>query len=404
MIKKYLISISLIIGLLLSGCGTPKPYYKSNGEPNSYQAIFIESSSSDTVMLRATGKNTTLKSAIIDSQKSAIWYVLYSSNSALLQNHKQKQKFEIIKSTLFKNSSKYVSYSSGVKSKRKIGNDVVVDVVYSINIKLLREYLESNSILVPTDKLNSSIGMPSISIMRSSTTKLDTKSQVSLDVVAEYLQNRDFEVTVLKENSKIDTMTKKVLMLQGDADPLYLQALSIGSDIYISMNISYEKLSNNAQKASVSLKAFYTATGKQIGASTGYSELRLNSSLSALGAEAANDASHKLLTQIQKSWSKEIKNGKRFKVIVVTTAELAPRVDIAFYKTAKSVCKTKRNFAGQSVYDYTLTCKDKDNALDLLMALQDNYSADGQIYRVSDMGLYLSIKILNSQSDDFELE
>ena len=92
---RILITNILILSFII-GCGanSPQPKIKLNGEPNSHQATFVESSSSSLTMVRATGKNATLASAKDDSARAALWFVLQSGNNKLLQTKAEKNKFK----------------------------------------------------------------------------------------------------------------------------------------------------------------------------------------------------------------------------------------------------------------------------------------------------------------------
>jgi len=399
--KNILLS-SIVTALLLGGCGQPKPI-----APDSHQATFIESYSSAEISVRARGNGEDVASASKDASLAAIWFVLYGGDNPLLQLPKEKNAFSMVAEKYYKNASKYISYDGGIKSKKIEGGVYKVDKVFRINIALLKSDLASDGIVKSVDAMADNTLLPIIAVVpKDASMSKDPSYDVLMSAVSEYLQDRDYEVKVIDTNKKTNKLINSALALSGNFDPLMAKAVEIGSDIYL--QVSLEKSSRNvsgqrAQKASVSIKAFYTATGKQVGASTGFSEERVVSSFGALAQEGANDAANKVLDQIKKSWKKETKRGKPFRVVASTN--LGASVDDALNDALRASCKSvRRNAAGKTSFDFTLNCKDVQDAYELKKKITANYKGAGQVFKELDAGSMLIIKIANSDDDEITIE
>jgi len=401
--KKLLLS-TVVAGILLVGCGggEPKPI-----APNSHQATFVESYSSAEITVRARGVGEDVPSASKDAALAAIWFALYGGDNPLLQLPKEKNAFSMVAEDFYKNASKYISYDGGIKSKKIEGDEYKVDKVFRVNVAMLKSDLAAQGIIKSVDVMADDAMLPVIAVVPKDPSMVnDPAYDILMSAISEYLQDRDYEVKVINPNSKTNKLIKSALALSGNFDPMTAAAVEIGSDIYL--QVSLEKTSRKiggqrAQKASVSIKAFYTATGKQVGASTGFSEERVVSSFGALAQEGANDAANKVLDQIKKSWKKEIKRGKPFRVIASTN--LGSSVDDALNDALRETCKqVRRNAAGKTSFDFTLNCKGVQDAYELNKKIKANYKGKGQVFKELDAGSMLIIKIANSADDEIVIE
>lgn len=400
----------LLVALLaaFSGCGGGSKAKPKDVAPVSHEATLIESQSATEVLVSAKGMGANMAQAMDDSRLAALWFVLEGGSNPMLQNTKEKQSFEMYAAEIYKGASKYIAYESKLKSKQVVGGKYKVGRNFRINTGLLREDLVQKGVVKSIDALSSDLGTISVSVIPKNP-KLwnDTHYLAAVDVVGEYLQDRDFDVTIVKAAKKTNKILNKAAALSGVVDPMYALAMQTGSDIYIRVNLdktSRKVAGSEVKKASVSMAAFYTATAKQVGSSTGYSPERVVSSYTSVTQEATNDATEKVLGQIQKSWKKEIKRGKYFKV-VVTVAEGIRGADRPMYSAVKSSCaKVKRNGAGSNVFDYTLQCKGVQDVMGLLEKIEENYEGPGRIFREMDAGSLLVLKVANGEDDEIILE
>jgi len=403
--KRIALSLLTTSILIFSGCqGTkPKPVV-----PTSHQVTFIESSSSAEVMLRAKGIGNSIESANIDAQRAAIWFVLFGGDNPLLQTAKERNAFKKVQKEFYKNSMNYISYDSGIKSKQKNNSKYYIEHIYRVNVALLKEDLIEKKVLKETQELlGDDTSLPQIAIVLNSNNSVD---KIAVGTISEYLQDRDFDVEKLT-NGSVDKIFLKVaqnISVDPMAAQMYANALSSGSDIYITSSIdkaSRYVAGNKVLKASITLSAYYTATNKEIGATTGYSQERVVSSFAPVVAEATNDAINKLTNQINKSWKREAKRGKYYKVIVTTPQNMVREVDTPIYKALKESCKRVRpNKAINNIFDYTLQCKNIDNFKDLEMAIEANYKGPGRVFQDVAKGSFLILKIADSESENIEIE
>ena len=398
------ILLSFALGFLLIGCGGSKPK-PAPLLPLSHQVTFIESSSSAEVMLRAQGEGEKLSYAKIDAKKAALWFVLFGGDNPMLQTLEEKDAFKGIEKEFYKRVNSFITYDSGIKSKKKSGEIYYVEHVLRVNVAMLREYLEQKNILKPIEEILDRTPMPTIALMAKG-----SEAQIGANVISSYLHDKDFEVLRVDKSSAGKVFFKVAQNISVDpiAAEMYASALSSGSDVYIRINAqtsSRTLASKELKKASVTLYAYYTASAKEIAAVNAYSEERVVSSYDSLIAEAANDGANKLLSQIQKSWKKESKRGKYFKVIATTSEEMVRDVDLPLYKALKKSCESVKpnNFIG-NIFDYTLQCKDITNFKELEMNIISHYIGAGEIRSEAAKGSFLILKIANSESDEIEIE
>jgi len=400
-------SIFLVSLFLFSGCfggndsATSTAPAQSMGKalkPISHQVSFIETSSTSEVLVNSVGVGDNMDKASHDSKLASIWFVLMGSDIRLLDSDEAKQKFSKYSRWFYKNSDKYITYSSGLKSKKQSGGKYYVGKNYKINTRLLKDDLLAKNIIKDTDDLAEEIDFPVTSIMSNA----KTPKFVS-DIVLSFLSDKGFEVEIINPDSKVDKVISTSLALSGNIDPSYLLAVSAGSDIFIDINPtvdSKQKFDSEFKKASVSIKAYYTVSKKLLGSATGFSQELETSSDNLVLQEATNDAVNKLLSQIKRNWVKESKKGKNFKLILTT--EMPENSDLV-YKQLKSKCRKATRKAGKNVFDFNLQCPFK-NSMELFDFLNNNYQGVGKVFREMDSNSLLIVKIGGSEEDEFEIE
>ena len=95
------------------------------------------------------------------------------------------------------------------------------------------------------------------------------------------------------------------------SDPAYQLALAMGTDIYF---VYAGQVTNG--KASVSVKAYETTTGRLLGTETGYSATRPGSSMEPLVEEAVSDAVDKVLQRVRNYWAADLKSGIQYRLVL----------------------------------------------------------------------------------------
>ena len=408
MSKIISIVVGGVLGIILSGCGGSGPKPISNpSAPSAKQATFIESTSASEVTVRATGRGKSLNEAIADSRLSAIWFVLYGGASPLLSTPNAQSAFGQVSKKYYLQVESYIVYESGIKSKKQGAGKYQISKIYRINVDKLESDLVQDEIIVDIETLSEAMNMPSIAVVfDEETTNKTAANTIGVDAISEYLQKSGFEVEVPKATQKVNKILSKAMAIGGTLDPIYLLALQTGADMYAVLNVdttSRKSHNNTLRKAAVSIKVYYTATGKQLAVSTGYSAERVVSGDAVLIQEATNDASRNIIAQIKKSWIKESKNGKLYKIIATVSPELNG-VDRSFYTMMKSSCnRVKKAHGSQLTFNYSANCK-VDDATALFYMLEENYTGEGKLFKEMESGALLMIKVAQSESDEFEIE
>lgn len=408
-LKLYLLLICILAGLLaLSGCsssGSKKtPAAPAAGDPPlSRQAVLVESYSASEVLIRATGLGNSMSEARQDARKAALWFVLHGGNTPMLTDQTQRQAFARHEKHFYTRVMDYITHEGEILSRRVDGKQDRIERAFRINLDALRNDLITRNIISSAASLSAQISNPQISVI---TADQSTHSIQAATVFSEYLQRRGFQVVVTDASERINQVVQQATALSGTLDPTYLLALQTGSDIYISITAetaSRTLAGNTLSQATVTATAYYTATGNQLGAATGYSTERVVSGSGAIMGEAANDAADKVLNQLTAAWLRESAQGRSYKVVASAEPGIGD-ISRPIHQLFSQVCsQSRRNAAGSSSFDYILTCETRD-VMDLLFKLEDHWRGPGQIFRVMDSGAFLVIRIGFTDSDDIIIE
>lgn len=406
--QRILIVILLIINNCLFGQGNL---------PRAREAVLLESSSPSEVMVRATGfgidrkhrkpKAKTLdKSANNDAKKTAVWFVLFGGSDPLLQTDGEKQKFEKIQEDFFKtdNIHKYISWEADYYGKRlKIDNGKMLKVekTFKINKSLLEAELVKRSIIIKPASISKLVGMPTIMVIPETTgditplelLKIDPDIKKGAEVIESYLTAKKYTVIVPEQQQVLQELTATQYALGGaEEDYSYLLALSIGSDVYISYNVSVASRkigSSTVKKAVVGCRAYETTTGRLLGTETGYSRERLAPN-PALIEEAMNDAIDKVLSRISNYWKSDIKNGVQYKMIIsVSNSYDSDEAEDIIFKISDLLKEIASLLKENSVADYTydvliwVQLDQYPSATDIYRTLKSRYNGAGSVKKIS---------------------
>ncbi len=405
-LKSYLISLLTCVGIILflQSCvqSKPKCTMPPGVEPLSHQATFIESYSTGESLVRATGKGCNFQQATLDAKRAAIWFLLYAGDHPILKTYQEQQKAKPIVEQILSNPDLYIRWQSDVKEKKIIPPYLLLTYLFKIDVNALTQKLVQAGVISSVEELAEEVGLPTIAVIPANNAP---GINTAVTVFQEYLQDRDFEVYVAEQNQVLNKIVKKVATLEGNVDPYYAAALQLGADVYVKVRVNVEKeyaYGREFKKASVSVNAYETATGKQIGATTGYSPPRTVVSVDAIVQEAANDAADKITSQIKKAWIKETKKGHPFKVVVLATPENMSRVDQEIYfGVFKKLTRRpiKRLASGQNMVSYVVYVKGVSNAYELFMKMKNLYHGPGTLQKVMDAGSFLIIKAGNPSEE-----
>jgi len=180
--------------------------------------------------------------------------------------------------------------------------------------------------------------------------------------------------------------------------------LQAGSDILVNVDVttSSRKVAGvRVDKASVTVEAYQTTTGKLLASSTGYSPERKVTDINAVIQEAAQDAADKITFQIKKEWTRILKKGRPFKVVLITENG-NEALDENVYTTLKRISKgrIRRTASGKNVFTYLVYVKGVNNAFELYKIIKEKYGGLGPVEKVLDTGYLL---VLRAESDDINL-
>ncbi|SNR75635.1 DUF6175 family protein [Desulfurobacterium atlanticum] len=395
-----------LLGLIVTSCASSGGQKQvctipSSVEPLSREAQFVESTSTAEYVILASGKGCNVSQAKQDAKKAAIWFVLYAGDRPLLQTSKEKRRAKGVVAEILSNPDRYIRWSSAPKSKRKEGPYVVMSYLFKVDVASIKNTLLDAGVIASTEEISEEVGLPFIAVLPESD---DEFSKFAVTVIEEYLQDRDYEVYVPEDETQVSNIIKTVAALEGKTDPYYMEALQVGSDIFVKVKTNVWKVNKYGRtflKASAKAKAYETATGKLLGASTGFSPERNVTSPEAVVQEATNDLADKITRQIRKAWIKEAKKGKPFKVVVFSNESEFRNVDKALYRLFRKLSKrpVKRLAAGKSAATYVVYVKGVPNAYELFLTLEESYSGPGKIEKVLDTGSLLIIKAGSSTED-----
>ncbi|MDP8218471.1 MAG: DUF6175 family protein [Candidatus Theseobacter exili] len=406
--KKILIVVLLIINVCLFG---------QANLPRSHEAVLIEVTSPSEVIIRATGygidkkhrkpRSKVLdKSANTDAMKAAVWFVLLGGSDPLIQTDEEKAAFEKIQEEFFTKSNirNFIAWEAEYYDKRlKIegGKKLKIEKTYKINKALITESLVDKGVLSEESTIAGLAGLPSIMVIPEAKgemvpielLKTDPNLKKGAEVIESYLTARRYEVIVPEQQQVIQELTSTQYALEGaEEDYSYLLALSIGSDVYISYNVSIESRmlgSTKVKKGVVACRAYETTTGRLLGTETGYSHERTAPD-AVLIEEAMNDAIDKVLSRIMNYWKKDLGQGVQYKMIVTVSdvfdTDDAENIIFSVSDFVKEVSKTyKENVVADYTYDVQLWCNPEQykSSTDIYRYLKKNYKGNGEIKKVS---------------------
>ena len=370
LISKKILLLNLIV--FLSGCMS---YAQS---PVSKNAQIIEYSSTDEVLIQSEGVFTGSKSdvkknginmAIEDAKKAAIYFLLFSGTDPLVPTA-QRNKEKLIEDHFFTNDySTFISFEETQFRKKieiDVGKGIKVAKRFKINIKMIRNELVKLRIVEDQTDLMDKMGNPMIAVLpetrkgESPIEKLQNNPELlhASTVIETFLTRGNYEVVNIKSQDQLNNIGKATSAVTGgENDDVYKIALSIGSDVYIRYSVQFDEGGYGTKKAVVTLNAYETTTSRVLGTETGYSQSRKgNESVSV--EEAMNDAVGKVLMRINEYWTRDLKKGIQYKLLVSINPNLAAKSDAiqnAFFTAVEGVAKsTKENIVTKSTIDMAI--------------------------------------------------
>ncbi len=390
--------------------------------PVSREATFIEANGPAEVLLRAKGiggvkgfwgfnEEESLKKAEMDARKAAVYFVLYGGAGldGLLRSDDDKRKFSTIENDFFAdaNIQSFITWEASTydsRVKMAGGEKLKIEKQMRVNRKAIHDQLVDRHIITSTQEISEEIGMPTLMALPEvkpgqnplDELKKNTVLQQGASVIESYLTSKKFNVVAPDQAEQIYQQQKAQLAVKGaDEDLSYAIALSVGSDIYVKYSVALDQRmvgTTRVQKASVSVRAFETTTGRLLGAETGYSD-ESAAPAEALVEAAVTNAMNNVISRINSYWQDDIKDGLQYKVIVNITGSFDEdtKYDLedAVQKTLKKLCnKTKQNVGTDKTLDYLvwITNPDMQNPTGFFRELRKEFNANftaGKLHEVS---------------------
>jgi len=395
----------LLISLILIHAGE-----KQSNLPISREAVIIEYTSPSEVVIRATGygisnrrfwvksKELDLK-ANIDARRAALWYLIFGGTDPILKTKKEIENFKKIQNSFFSsdNIKQFIVWESETYNQRiKFDNGKKLKIVKTlkVNVKLLKDFLASNGIIESEKSIMEKAGLPQIMVVpeaKDTTTaiellKKDPLLKKGAEAIEQSLTARGFEVIVPEQISSINNILLTRLSMVGESpDPAYLFALSIGSDVYITFNMTSSARyigSTMVKKYAITCRAFETTTARLLGTEIGYSKERPARD-AALIEEAVNNAIGKVLDRIIEYWKMDLKKGTQYRIIISCNDEPAKENSEEIFYIIRSLLKKmgnlKENSISDNIYDSMLWINSEAfaGAFDIYMHLKKKLATRG---------------------------
>ncbi len=380
--------------------------------PESREATLIEATSPTEVMVRATGyghhdpkglfkkpdPKVMNKRAETDAMKAAVYFLLYNSDTPILQTAAEKQAFLGIQSSFFQTDhiKKFISWESPSYLNRVKVNDTTVKITksYKINKQSIVNELTSQGVLTPREDITEKLGLPYIMVLPNSKgdqsplqrLQNDPQLKKGAEVIESYLTSRHYDVLVPEQVQANNAMQQTAQFMSGmEDDYSYQLALSIGSDIYITytIDISRRKVGNTpVAKASAGVRAYETTTARLLGTETGYSQERPGSEMPLI-EEAMNNAIDPVLSKINAYWKDDLKRGIQYKLVISLGSgfdnDTAEDISWGVGDILKKITKDyKENVISEKTLDYLIWCDPSDyrRSSDVYRSIKENYQND----------------------------
>ena len=355
--------------------------------PNLKEARIIEQSSPREVILESTGvyhskklrkkldiRKFGLSNAILDAQRSAIYFLLFQGTDPILSSDDERNRFVIFQHRVFKeeNVRSLISFTSQKMQKITLnkGRGYKVIATVQVNKDALVKQLEDANIIFSKEELTTILGYPQIMVLPQTVTgktalevlDSDLDAKHAAGVLESYLTNKSYDVVMPSQTAQLNTMISSVLNQSNTKrDSSYELALSIGSDIYIDFSISHSKSAYDTDQYAVTIRAFETTTGRLLGSETGYSKPRKGQKQLSI-EEATLSGLGNVLSRVMNYWEDDLSKGIQYKLIATIDSDKIKSQDIYdlqnnFIKIIEQYSNwSKENIITSQTMDLTLWC------------------------------------------------
>ncbi len=389
--KKLLVAFS-VFALTMYGCaGTadPSSVERKTNLPISSEAAFVETFSSSEVSIAGTGYGVNMETATIDLKKSAVLFLITGGTDPLVREPKEKMNFDFIAEEMFQTEviNSFITNESMPKETLEVTKDGAkmkkVTKYVRVDKRKVKEYLVSKQVIVSKAELADAIGNPFIMVIPEAQKGIEPLDLLKNNSLAKgaaasietYLTARAYDVVVPEATTTLNQISDLSSQISGvEEDQIAKINRVIGSDIYITYFAVVNSGKGGTKKASVTVKAYETTTGRLLGTETGYSPSVKTPSEQSVVENAVGDAINNVLSRIQTYWKADIKKGLQYKITFKIDkfkgAEAEKITDaIADVVEAEFVSSKELLFTNNTV-EY------------IVWASKDDYSSGNNLYRM----------------------
>jgi hypothetical protein len=337
-IRRYSALMGFGLALLVTACGG-RPRVPEL-RPVSHEAQLVEVVSPAEWLVSATGYSSDRakdreKDAVYDARCSAIYFVLFGGENPLLRPADETGAFGLHRSEFLSPDriGRFIAWEPLKLNERVViegGKRVRVVKDFKVNRDLLRQDLVQLGIL---DAAAGGVRPVIMVIPRVEAGRdpvdflMDPDIASAAAAIESHLTARRFEVRIPQQGKVLDEMVQVSQAVAGIVDdPQQKLALCIGSDIYICFQLDWESsfvAGTSVQKATATVQAFETTTGKALGSETGYSKSR-PSPRAVLAEEAINGAIAGVITKMEGYWRQELEQGAEFLLVIGFEPSIPP--------------------------------------------------------------------------------
>ena len=350
---------NIVLVFILLGCSSKKsvqPLFKQNGEPNSYNVITIKEFNKKSITVLATGENTTHKSSKDDSMRAAIWYSLYNSNYPVLVTKSNKKAFKQYKKRIYDSSLRYILAQSAIKAKKRKGNNILISIIYDVNVQLLISDLIKLNVLSADRAELYNASKPRVYLSKSNALSPHKDLEILSEILLKSIKTSGFE---LKKIKKIDKNLSSILNQTDIKVKSKKNKYLSGADIIISFDIQESKKSN---EYSVQLSAKNNFENSEIANVNSLKVVKISLSKKEK-VQLFTTLSTKFIKQINKNYTKQLISGRYYFLILNSEDKVLQK---KIYNEIKSFCNISKNSKNKLYNTYILECK-KDIGTELIL-------------------------------------
>ena len=379
-----------LAAVLLAACASRPPLAREGEYTVSTEATVIERIDQSQWLIEATGvfrsslsprfraraevTRIGTEEAIRDARKVAVWYVLFGGTDPFLDTPDEREAFHRVHESFFADRTLAIYIAD--EEQQFVSNVLIDDGTgrriskrFRVNTERIHRDLEEQGVTVARRELRQQLGLPEIMVVAQTQPGDDLFARLrepdirhGATVVESFLTSRRYQVRVPEQSAMVADLATETFRVTGGGttDQAYQLALSIGADVYITLDGQFEDAANNTQRYAQQIRAFEATTGRLLGAETGFSRGRQDEAQVSV-EEATNQAIDAVLSRIDGYWEDDLSQGVQYKLVLSITDQFNPReverIQIAFLEAVERMTRRtnyRENVVTAATLDYTL--------------------------------------------------